>query len=173
MSQAAHKLVRARKSMNQPTDKQINAVLEGIIRDGFNRSLGVLAQVGVIDRKKLAQHYKGMGSKYYDLVSEQINFTAQYGTKGIRVLFAQNMDFPKLQPDQHAVVRAEVSTGIILNDSRQWHTGSGEVWQVFDSLESARKFAENEVFMHPSVECAIYNCSQQYVETVRKETPLT
>lgn len=61
--------------MKNPTDKQIEAVLGGIIGDGFSRSLGVLVEAGVVDMKKLSKHYKGVGSKYYDLVTEQIALT--------------------------------------------------------------------------------------------------
>jgi len=82
------------------------------------------------------------------------------------------MDFPKLLSGQHAVVRAEVSTGIVLRDDRQWHIGSGELWQVFDSLDSARKFAAAEVSSHPTVECGIYDFRQKHIETVRYERPV-
>ena len=76
--------------MKNPTDKQIEAVLGGIIGDGFNRSLGVLVEAGVVDMKRLSNHYKGMGSKYYDLVTEQIALTAKYSTRGIRQLFSED-----------------------------------------------------------------------------------
>jgi hypothetical protein len=79
------------------------------------------------------------------------------------------MDFPRLQNGQHAVVRAEASTGIVLRHDRQWHTGSGEIWQVFESLPAAREFAAAEVSAHPTVECSIYDFEQRHVETVRHE----
>jgi hypothetical protein len=78
--------------MKHPTDKQIEAVLGGIISDGFNRSLSALAKAGAIDTTKLREHYKGVGSKYYDLVTEQIELTAKYGTKGIRHLFSDDAE---------------------------------------------------------------------------------
>jgi hypothetical protein len=81
--------------MKHPTDKQIEDVLHGIIRDGFNRSLGALVTAGAIDTKKLPKDYTGVGSKYYDLVSEQIDFTAKYGAKGIRHLFADDDETTK------------------------------------------------------------------------------
>lgn len=80
--------------MKNPTDKQIQNVLGGILGDGFNRCLGALVKAGAIDTSKLNQHYKGMGSKYYDLVTEQIVITAKYGTQGIRHLFSSD--------DEHA-----------------------------------------------------------------------
>jgi hypothetical protein len=76
--------------MKQPTDKQIEIVLGGILGDGFNRCLGALVEAGAIDTSKLNKHYKGMGSKYYDLVTEQIALTARYGTQGIRHLYSED-----------------------------------------------------------------------------------
>jgi hypothetical protein len=81
--------------MKAPTDKQLEGVLHGIIRDGFNRSLGALVTAGAIDTKNLPKHYKGVGSKYYDLVSAQIEFTAKYGAKGIRHLFTDDDETAK------------------------------------------------------------------------------
>lgn len=74
--------------MRDPTDEEITGQLIAIISDGFNRSLGSLRQIGAIDTKKLQQHYKGVGSKYYDLVTEQIELTAKYGAPGVRALFS-------------------------------------------------------------------------------------
>jgi hypothetical protein len=76
--------------MKNPTDKQIENVLGGILGDGFNRCLGALINAGAIDTTKLNKYYTGMGSKYYDLVSEQIEISAKYGRQGIRRLFAND-----------------------------------------------------------------------------------
>jgi hypothetical protein len=64
----------------------IASCLVDIISDGFNRSLSALVEAGVIDDCRLREHYKGVGSKYYDLVSEQIECTARYGAASIRKL---------------------------------------------------------------------------------------
>ena len=76
--------------MKNPTDKEIQNVLGGILGDGFNRCLGALVKAGAIDTSKLHKHYKGVGSKYYDLVTEQIEITAKYGTQGVRHLFSDD-----------------------------------------------------------------------------------
>ena len=76
--------------MNKPTDEEISGRLLSIISDGFNRSLGALVQAGAIDTKKLNKHYKGVGSKFYDLVTEQIVLTARYATPSIRQLFSRD-----------------------------------------------------------------------------------
>ena len=76
--------------MRNPTDEQIAGLLIGIISDGFNRSLGALEAAGAVDPKKLRGHYKGIGSKYYDIVSEQIVLTAKYAAPNLRYLFLED-----------------------------------------------------------------------------------
>lgn len=55
--------------MRTPTTEEIEGLLVHIISDGFNRSLGELRDVGVIDEKKLSLKYRGVGSEYYDRVA--------------------------------------------------------------------------------------------------------
>ncbi len=79
--------------MRDPTDDQIVGLLIGIISDGFNRSLGALEAAGAVNTKKLrGRHYKGVGSKYYDVVTEQIVLTATYAAPGLRRLFLEHGD---------------------------------------------------------------------------------
>ncbi len=73
--------------MKNPTDEEINARLVAIITDGFNRSIGALVKAGALDTTKMQKHYSGVGTKFYDLVTEQITLTAEYGTAGVRQLF--------------------------------------------------------------------------------------
>lgn len=73
--------------MRNPTDDQVAAVLIGIISDGFNRSLGALEAADAVDTQKMRRHYTGVGSKSYDMVTEQIALTAKYGAPGVRQLF--------------------------------------------------------------------------------------
>jgi hypothetical protein len=58
-----------------------------IISDGLNRSLGALEQAGAIDMKRMRVHYRGIGSRFYDVVTEQIEYTAQYAAPAMRQLF--------------------------------------------------------------------------------------
>ena len=74
--------------MKHLTDPQIESVLIGIISDGFNRSLGALEKAGAIDMTKLSKHYQGMGSKYYDLVTEQMELSAKDGAQHLRHLLS-------------------------------------------------------------------------------------
>ena len=76
--------------MNTPTDEEVAGRLVAIISDGFNRSIGALVQVGALDTTKMQKHYTGVGSKFYDLVTEQITLTARYGTPGVRQLFSDD-----------------------------------------------------------------------------------
>ncbi len=76
--------------MDQPTNEQVEAVLIGIISDGFNRSLNALAEAGTIDLSRLHQHYSGVGSKSYDLVTAEIELAAKVGVDGIRALFSSD-----------------------------------------------------------------------------------
>jgi len=74
--------------MKAPTDKEIAGLLVGIISDGFNRSIGALADAGAINTTKMQKDYKGVGSKFYDLVTEQVVLTARYATPSVRKLFS-------------------------------------------------------------------------------------
>ena len=69
--------------------------LVAIISDGFNRSLGALEAAWAVNRSKLRAHYKGVGSKYYDIVTEQIELAAKHGEPGLRELFLKNGDVPR------------------------------------------------------------------------------
>jgi hypothetical protein len=72
--------------MRIPTDDEIAGGLVGIISDGFNRSLGALEAAGAVDTRKMRGQYKGVGSKYYDIVTEQIAQIAKYAVPAIRQL---------------------------------------------------------------------------------------
>lgn len=76
--------------MKYPTDEEIAGRLIGIISDGFNRSLGALEAAGAVDTKRLRANYKGAGSKFYDLVTEQITLTAKHGAPHVRQLFRED-----------------------------------------------------------------------------------
>jgi hypothetical protein len=81
--------------VRNPTDDQIAGLLIGIISDGFNRSLGALEAAGALDTKKMRLHYTGNGSKFYDMVTEQIVLTAKYGAPGVRQLFLDEREVPE------------------------------------------------------------------------------
>jgi len=72
-----------------PTDEQIKGCLVGILNDGFNRSMNSLRQAKVIDTSELDREYTGVGSGYYDLVTEQIERTAALAVPAVRDLFSE------------------------------------------------------------------------------------
>jgi hypothetical protein len=74
--------------MGNLADHEMRALLVGIISDGFNRSLNALEEAGAINTRELRSAYSGIGSKYYDLVTEQIDYTAQFGAARINSLLA-------------------------------------------------------------------------------------
>lgn len=80
--------------MRSPTDEEITGRLVGIISDGFNRAIGALEAAGALDTKKMRGHYKGIGSKYYDIVTEQIELAAKNGAPSVRRLFLGDGDMP-------------------------------------------------------------------------------
>lgn len=84
--------------MEQPTKEQIESVLMGIISDGFNRSIRALEDAGAISTTKLREHFSGVGSKYYEVVTEQIEITAKYGVKGIRTLYSNDESLDSSSP---------------------------------------------------------------------------
>ena len=71
-------------------DEKIISLLIGIISDGFNRSMRALEEAGAIDRTRMQTRYMGVGTEYYDLVSEQIQYTAKYGALALQRLLDES-----------------------------------------------------------------------------------
>lgn len=76
--------------MKNPTNAEIEGLLINILSDGFNRALNELRVAGVIDEKKLSAKYQGIGSEYYDRVTEQIELTASYAAPAVRKIFVED-----------------------------------------------------------------------------------
>lgn len=81
--------------MSHPNEKEVAGRLVNIISDAFNRSLNALEESGAIDTKKMRKHYKGIGSKYYDIVTEQIALTVKSGAPWVCELFTDKNDASK------------------------------------------------------------------------------
>ena len=69
---------------------QIEGLLIDIISDGINRSPWALVNAEAIDISVIQEHYIGIGSKYYDLVSKEIEYTAKHGAKAIKYKLEKN-----------------------------------------------------------------------------------
>jgi len=72
--------------IDDPSADEIADRLVGIIGDGYSRSMAALRKTGALNTEHLDEHYKGVGSKFYDLVTEQIELTAQSTGQSIRQL---------------------------------------------------------------------------------------
>ena len=66
--------------MNKSDEDRIKGFLIGVMSDGFNRSLGALEEANAVNADKMRTQYKGIGSKYYDIVTEQLEYTAKSAT---------------------------------------------------------------------------------------------
>ncbi len=64
--------------MSNELEKKIQSMLIGIMSDGFNRSVGALENSGALDTKKMKSDYSGIGSKYYDIVTNELERTARH-----------------------------------------------------------------------------------------------
>ena len=84
------------------------------------------------------------------------------------------MNFPELRNGQHAVLAAELETGIVLSlDGKIWlRDKPAKCWRVFDSFEEARQFAIAEVSKNPSVEFWIYASKDHPLERIWRKTAL-
>ena len=80
--------------MHKPTDAQLESALMSVMSDAFNRCFSVLEAAGAIDAKEMRTDYRGVGSKYYDLVTEQIGLSAKYAVPGIRQLLTPPGNYP-------------------------------------------------------------------------------
>ncbi|MDQ8205758.1 hypothetical protein [Pelagicoccus sp. SDUM812003] len=69
--------------MEKELEAEIAKLLKGLLTPGFNRSLGALEDAGAIDLRKLKKEYSGTGSKYYDIVTEQMELTVEYAKPSI------------------------------------------------------------------------------------------
>jgi len=49
-----------------------------VLGRSLNRSLGGLEEVGAVDATEMRTDYKGIGSKYYDVVTKELEYTAKY-----------------------------------------------------------------------------------------------
>ncbi len=65
-------------------EEEIASLLVDLMTDGFNRSVGALRDAGAINTKRMAKEYSGIGSRYYDMVTEQMELTVSYAKPTIQ-----------------------------------------------------------------------------------------
>lgn len=70
--------------------------------------------------------------------------------------------FPELASHQYAVGRAELATGHVLKRDGslfQQDEDFNEIFDIFNSLEEAKAFAELKTELNPELECWIINAA--------------
>lgn len=77
---------------------EIERFLAAIFSDSFNRALAALEDAGALDTRKLRAEYCGAGSRYYDVVTQQIEHTARDALPGVRALLAHADETPTDAP---------------------------------------------------------------------------
>ncbi len=75
--------------MSKEFEEKIASLISGLMTDGFNRSLGALEKAGAINLKKMNKKYCGIGSKYYDMVTEQMDLTVEYAKPVIKKMVVE------------------------------------------------------------------------------------
>ncbi len=80
-----------------------------------------------------------------------------------------NSDFPILNIEQVALLRADVNTGIVLDEN--YHRsikGQPFSFTVFDNTEHAEIAAQQIISKHPDVECSLYRKGQTFVKCISR-----
>ena len=83
------------------TEEQLQLLLVRAISDGVNRTLGALEAAGAINATRLRSAYSGPGSRYYDLVTEEVMRTADAAAASLATLLAAGAP-PTSRPDTQA-----------------------------------------------------------------------
>jgi hypothetical protein len=66
-------------------------------------------------------------------------------------------EFPELNKDQVALLRADINTGIILDLAYKYATKDDQkVFTVFENLDDAIEFAKKIILEKKDIECCIY-----------------
>lgn len=76
-------------------------------------------------------------------------------------------EFPKLAEGQAALLRAESSTGIILDDNYKYSRDNQKIYVVFDNADAALKAARKIVEERKDVDCIVYGQDGTLIEYLR------
>lgn len=76
-------------------------------------------------------------------------------------------EFPKLIGDQVALIKADINTGIILDDSYNYSVNPNDsIYIVLANKDDAIKLAKSIVLEKGNVECGIYDINQKMILNV-------
>lgn len=91
------------------------------------------------------------------MMNDKINLKCKEGTP-----------FPELKHNQVVLNFAKIRTGEILKPNKEIYLGEGNIYQVFDSIEEAKKYARNIVQEDAEIECWILTGKEKAVCYVNK-----
>jgi hypothetical protein len=64
---------------------------------------------------------------------------------------------PKLESGQVSLMQCDINTGIVLKTDGKFFTQTGEIFQIFDSLEVAEQVIDTSFAKTPDTEFIVYN----------------
>lgn len=76
-------------------------------------------------------------------------------------------EFPKLIGEQIALLKADVNTGVVLDDNYNYSINPNDrVYVVFANKDEALKIAKTIVLERKNVECGLYDLNQKMIFNV-------
>jgi len=75
--------------------KEIQSIIYTAMHESFNRSISALEDAGALNTENMREHYSGVGSAHYDLVTKQMDYTAEQLNNSVSDLVS------KIMGDQH------------------------------------------------------------------------
>jgi len=76
------------------------------------------------------------------------------------------MKFPNLNKNQYVVIKAELATGIVLNnDGTRYNNTENEIYalDIFNDYSIAKEFAILKVLNNPEIECCINDFKKKVI----------
>jgi hypothetical protein len=80
--------------MSAPERDQLATLLLSAMADAFNRSVNALEVAGALDLKKMRSEYAGVGSRYYDLVTEAMQLAVKQHKPAFEQFFTSCRESP-------------------------------------------------------------------------------
>lgn len=64
---------------------------------------------------------------------------------------------PKLNPGQVTLLRCDVNTGHVLRTNGELYMQTGDIYQTFDSFDTAEQFISSAFADNPDIEFVVYD----------------
>lgn len=110
--------------------------------------------------------------KYHDI---EFHFDERYShtlflvfSEETENLSIMTLGFPSMTKEQVALLRTESMTGHVLDNNFKLYNRSkgGEIYTVFDSLDLAKQYIEEQKIQHQGVEFCIYGINKEIIHTI-------